>query len=73
MFGVKDAADKLGISMARLKKDCRILGIARWPSRKLCSLANLRQSVCADTEMTQAAQLVRAYGATVQQLERLIA
>jgi hypothetical protein len=40
------AANRLGVSINHLKKQCRKLGIRRWPGRALCSLMKIRERTC---------------------------
>ncbi|CAH9145429.1 unnamed protein product, partial [Cuscuta epithymum] len=38
---IMEAAKELGVGITLLKKRCRMLGIRRWPHRKLASLQTL--------------------------------
>ncbi|PWA84346.1 protein RKD1 [Artemisia annua] len=40
-MAVDQAAKKLGVGLSSLKRQCRAMGIKRWPSRKLNSLQEL--------------------------------
>lgn len=42
---ISEAASKLGMGVTVLKKQCRKIGIPRWPYRKLASIEKLIQSV----------------------------
>ncbi|PWA45641.1 hypothetical protein CTI12_AA517760 [Artemisia annua] len=40
-MAVDQAAKKLGVGLSSLKRQCRVMGIKRWPCRKLNSLQEL--------------------------------
>ena len=42
---MREAAERLGSSMSLLKKKCRLLGVARWPFRKIRSLSTLADTL----------------------------
>ena len=42
---ISDAASRLGMGVTVLKKQCRKIGIPRWPYRKLASIEKLIESV----------------------------
>ncbi|KXZ41283.1 hypothetical protein GPECTOR_580g633 [Gonium pectorale] len=45
---IKDVAFEFGVSLSFFKKQCRALGVRRWPSRKLSSLARVRKALEGD-------------------------
>ncbi len=48
----RTVARNLGVSLSFFKKRCRLLGIARWPQRKLHSLDRAAQAVREDISLT---------------------
>ena len=58
-LNAKDACVLLHISMARLKRSCRVHGISRWPHRKLASLHNLRENIQAESNLGSGDRQVR--------------
>ena len=71
LFGLaqQDAALKLGVSLSKLKSECRKLGIARWPSMQhTCGalLDRLCTSPPCETSKTPHSVKLAAHGITQQ-------
>lgn len=60
----RKAAARLGIAQNMLKRVCRVMGIKRWPQRKLACLTALMEAL--DNELDKAAQKVGQRGGEEQ-------
>lgn len=58
-LNIEEAARELGIGMTKLKEHCRLMGIPRWPSRKLRSMDKLIESLQERAQGDSIAQEVR--------------
>ncbi|KXZ41745.1 hypothetical protein GPECTOR_297g802 [Gonium pectorale] len=50
---IKAVAKELGLSLSCFKKECRRLGVPRWPARKLGCLARMRDTLMRDGRASQ--------------------
>ncbi|GFR42704.1 hypothetical protein Agub_g3627 [Astrephomene gubernaculifera] len=50
---IKEVAREMGLSLSCFKKECRRLGVPRWPARKLNCLTKMRATVLAETKPSQ--------------------